>query len=95
MGDTLWSKPYPQLSDPRCLIQTSDGGYAISSYNGWDIHKTDSMGNIQWQTTANIGMHVGELFSVIIKNIWLSVIQVLIHIAIALHFRLYRCFKMG
>jgi hypothetical protein len=58
MGDTLWTKPYPQLSDPRCLIQTSDGGYAIGSYDGWDIFKTDGLGNIEWQATIGIGMHV-------------------------------------
>ena len=52
LGDTLWSQTYPQLSYPRQLIQTTDGGYAISSYNGWDMIKTDALGNLEWQSSA-------------------------------------------
>jgi len=57
-GDTLWTKTYGGLNDDvaKSVIQTSDGGYAVTGYtksmgdaNG-DFYtiKTDSMGDTLW-----------------------------------------------
>jgi hypothetical protein len=48
-GETQWNKTYgsgPTYGGGQCMVQTSDGGYAIAS-TGLLI-KTDSKGNIRW-----------------------------------------------
>lgn len=59
--NTQWSQTYGGIASDSafCVIQTSDGGYALSgetnSYGngGWDfwLVKTDSSGNLQWSQT--------------------------------------------
>ena len=60
-GNMQWSKTYGGTSNDvaLCIIQTSDGGYALAGYtnsygaggsDAW-IVKTDSSGNMQWSKT--------------------------------------------
>jgi hypothetical protein len=64
-GNIQWQRSYGGSSheDPRCIIQTSDGGYAVSGYSWSSNHDVDSnqgqgdmwilkinsTGNIQWK----------------------------------------------
>ena len=60
---TAWSKNYPQLQGSgRCVIQTSDGGYAIGgvSNNMFLLLRTTSDGTLQWW--KNYG--TGEAYSI-------------------------------
>jgi hypothetical protein len=62
-GNLQWTKNIGDnngVSEANCLVQTSDGGYAITGdyasftgLNGWDFLfvKTDSAGNTQWIKT--------------------------------------------
>jgi len=58
-GNLQWTKTIggPAVENGSSLIQTSDGGYAISGYTGrpgeWDIYvvKLDANGNLQWTKT--------------------------------------------
>jgi len=66
-GNMQWNHAYggPQEEDAYCVIQTSDGGYAISGYTGsygpgdWNywLVKTDSLGNLQWNRTYSALVH--------------------------------------
>jgi len=60
-GNLQWTKTIggPESEEGSCLIQTSDGGYAIAGYTlsfgaGWaDVYvvKLDASGNLQWTKT--------------------------------------------
>jgi len=60
-GNLQWTKTIggPENEEGSCLIQTSDGGYAIAGYTlsfgaGWaDVYvvKLDASGNLQWTKT--------------------------------------------
>lgn len=67
VGAVQWAKGYSSDSiheEPRCVQQTSDGGYITCgktiTFNGatslWNfLIKTDSAGNVQWAKTYNAG----------------------------------------
>ena len=46
-GEIVWWKTY-QSGEATCVIQTSDGGYAIGGSGETNLIKTDSLGKIQW-----------------------------------------------
>jgi hypothetical protein len=46
-GELLWCKTY-QTGEATCVIQTSDGGYAMAGQGDVNFIKADSSGNIQW-----------------------------------------------
>jgi len=46
-GALAWWKTY-QIGEAKCVIQTSDGGYAVVGGGDVNFIKTDSLGNIQW-----------------------------------------------
>jgi hypothetical protein len=46
-GELLWWKTY-QTGEATCVIQTSDGGFAMAGQGDVNFIKTDSSGNIQW-----------------------------------------------
>jgi hypothetical protein len=59
-GNMEWNRTYDGKSgdNARCLIQTSDGGYAFAGYTGFSTEgsdywlvKTDSNGNMEWDMT--------------------------------------------
>jgi predicted secreted protein len=54
-GDTLWTKTYGTSNDERgvCLQITHDDGYIIAK-NYFNLIKTDSLGNVQWDTFYDI-----------------------------------------
>jgi hypothetical protein len=62
---TQWTKTYggPDYQEANCVIQTSDGGYALAGYLGYQysyfwIVKTDSQGNQQWTKSYHLaGIH--------------------------------------
>jgi predicted GH43/DUF377 family glycosyl hydrolase len=65
LGNEQWNKTYGGTSDDdaRCVIQTSDGGYAIVGYtysfadggNDFWLVKTDENGTMQWSKTYGGG----------------------------------------
>jgi hypothetical protein len=46
-GELLWWKTY-QSGEATCVIQTSDGGYAMAGQGEVNFIRTDSLGNLQW-----------------------------------------------
>ena len=46
-GALVWWKTY-QIGEAKCVIQTSDGGYAIAGGGEVNFIKTDSSGTVQW-----------------------------------------------
>ena len=60
-GNEMWNRTYggTEDDDAYCVIQTSDGGYALSGYtksygsDEWSywLVKVDSLGNMQWNKT--------------------------------------------
>ncbi len=77
LGNLTWVKTYGGTGDDEAysLVQTSDGGYALAGYTnsygagGYDVWliKTDSFGNIQWNTTYG-GTGNDYAYSLIITN---------------------------
>ncbi len=66
---TGWNKTYEAASDDYVygMIQTSDGGYAITGYTGGTVYanvfleKTDMMGDLEWKKTyGGSGADVGQ-----------------------------------
>ena len=65
LGKIQWNQKYegqqsgsllPSTAIANCIIQTSDGGYALAGYNSNDgvmpwLVKTDSSGNVLWNQT--------------------------------------------
>jgi hypothetical protein len=64
LGNMEWNKTYggEDHDEARSLVATSDGGYALAGYTGWnDTHpfhtgdfwliKTDALGNMEWNRT--------------------------------------------
>lgn len=58
-GTIAWTQTYDSSVSSRgySLIQTSDGGYAITGYSNYDVLllKTTSDGTMQWSKTFNLG----------------------------------------
>jgi hypothetical protein len=61
-GNELWSHTYghKRRSGARDIQQTSDGGYIVAGWTGWDLHdstndvyliRIDSAGNVRWSST--------------------------------------------
>lgn len=46
-GGLIWWKTY-EAGEATCVIQTSDGGYALAGQGDVNFIKTDSSGNLQW-----------------------------------------------
>ncbi len=46
-GELVWWKTY-QKGEATCVIQTSDGGFAIAGWGDVNFIKTDNSGNLQW-----------------------------------------------
>ncbi len=64
-GEMVWDGAYGQYGWPdeaRCVVQTADGGYVIagSAYSDYYWHtcvvKTDSSGNLIWETTFGMNL---------------------------------------
>lgn len=63
-GRLIWNQTYPYASYESSMVQTSDGGFALVGLEGayigtpakiWFL-KTDSVGNIEWNTTVEGGL---------------------------------------
>lgn len=61
-GHDIWGKNVDSLVMGRCVRQTSDGGYIVTS--GYKMLKTDSLGNIEW--TKAWGEGADEAYSLIV-----------------------------
>jgi hypothetical protein len=74
LGNTQWSKTYggTNIDEAYCLVQTSDGGYALAGYTYYSedtqedfwLVKTDSSGNMQWNKTYG-GRDTDEAYSLV------------------------------
>jgi hypothetical protein len=53
LGKVQWMKSYMNLGEAYSVIQTNDGGYALTGGNG--LIKTDASGNIEWSQTYSGG----------------------------------------
>jgi len=60
-GDMEWSRAYGGYDHERasCIVETSDGGYALTGSGAWLV-KVDSSGNHQWNKTYG-----GSAYSVV------------------------------
>jgi hypothetical protein len=61
-GNMEWNKTYDRMVDkPRCVVETADGGFALSGDTGfWSnkniwVVKTNEYGNVEWNRTYGEG----------------------------------------
>ena len=62
-GEMLWWKTY-QIGEATCVIQTSDGGYAIAGSGDVNFIKTDSSGDIKWSHNFTNGSTTFKINSI-------------------------------
>jgi len=72
-----WNRTYTRggvFDEARCVVQTSDGGYALAGESGWHednsfwLVKTDYDGNIMWNKTYRGASFGAEAFSIVISG---------------------------
>lgn len=73
LGNITWDQRYgivPYENIGQCLQQTSDGGYIIAGFTGYNYHydayilKTDSIGNLLWTRTLGLFDFADDTLSV-------------------------------